>query len=154
MRSPRPVPPSWRLKMKLSRSLMAGLLAVAAAASASAQGTATQTVTLQVNAINQIAFNGAPSLTVLTAVAGDAPTFVTSTGASWAVTTNETNQKITASIPLALQSGVTLSVNLANPTGATSAGYKALGTSSTDLVTGISTLNEGSLAVTYKLEAT
>ncbi|MDB4889962.1 MAG: hypothetical protein JWL61_1817 [Gemmatimonadetes bacterium] len=76
------------------------LLALVAfgAVSASAQ-TATQTVTFQVNAINQIAFVGSPSLTITTAVAGAAPTSVTAAG-TWAVTTNQTGAKITASIPL------------------------------------------------------
>src|SRR5665647_1614874 len=75
--------------------------------------TATQTVTFAVNAINQIAFSGAPSLTITTAVAGSAPTSVTDVSASWAVTTNQSGAKITASIATAMPAGLTLSASLA-----------------------------------------
>src|SRR5438552_1512011 len=97
-------------------ALLAGFTAVAAA-----QTTATQTVTFQVDAINQIAFSGSPSLVINTASAGSAPTAVTA-GATWAVTTNQTGSKITASINSAMPAGLTLSANLAAPAGATSAG--------------------------------
>lgn len=137
----------------MKRSLMAALLVVAAAASASAQ-TANQTVTLQVDAINQISVAGTPSLTISAAVAGGAPTSATSTGNTWAVTTNQTGAKITASIPSALAAGFTLSASMAAPTGGTSAGYQALGTAAVDLVTGITKLNETGLSLSYKLDAT
>ena len=128
------------------------LLALTAAA-AQAQ-TATQTVTFAVNAVNQIAFTGTPSLTITTAVAGSAPTSVTDATSSWAVTTNQTGAKITASIPTVMPTGLTLSANLVAPTGATSAGYQALSTTGVDLVTVITKLAQGSLGVTYKLDAT
>ena len=116
--------------------------------------TATQTVTFAVNAINQIAFTGAPSLTITTAVAGAAPTSVTDATSSWAVTTNQTGAKITASIPTAMPTGLTLSASLAAPAGATSAGFAALGTTAVDVVTVITKLAQGSLGVSYKLDAT
>lgn len=137
----------------MKRSLMAALLVVAAAASASAQ-TATQTVTLQVDAINLIAVAGTPSLTISAAVAGGAPTSVTSTGNTWAVTTNQTSAKITASIASTLGTGFTLSANMSAPTGGSSAGYQALSTTAVDLVTGITKLNETGLTLNYKLDAT
>ena len=137
----------------MKRSLMAALLVVAAAASASAQ-TATQTVTMQVDAINLISVAGTPSLTISAAVAGGAPTSVTSTGNTWAVTTNQTGAKITASIPTAMPTGVTLSANMGAPTNGTSAGYQALGTTAVDLVTSITKLNETGLSLSYKLDAT
>ena len=56
-----------------SKRALPALLALAAANTLQAQ-TATQTVTFAVNAINQIAFAGAPSLTITTAVAGSAAT--------------------------------------------------------------------------------
>ena len=140
--------------MNASRSMiMSGLLVIAAAASAAAQ-TATQTVTLQVDAINQVAVTGSPSLTITAAVAGNAPTTVTSSGNTWAVTTNQTGAKITASIGSAMPTGVTLSANLSAPTGGTSAGLKSLSTSSVDVVTGITKLNESGLALGYQLDAT
>ncbi|HEY6218897.1 MAG TPA: response regulator, partial [Gemmatimonadaceae bacterium] len=73
--------------MKLSRSaILSGLLLAVSAMSARAQ-TATQTVTFQVDAINQVAVTGTPSLHITAAVAGGAPTTVTSSGNTWAVTT-------------------------------------------------------------------
>lgn len=135
------------------RAAVLAFVAVAVAPVAHAQ-TATQTVTFAVNAINQIGFTGTPSLTITTAVAGSAPTSVTDATSSWAVTTNQTGAKITASIPTAMPSGLTLSVNLGTPAGGTSAGYLALGTTGVDLVTAITKLAQGSLAVSYKLDAT
>jgi CheY-like chemotaxis protein len=140
--------------MNMSRNIIiSGLLVVAAAASANAQ-TATQTITFQVDAINLVSVAGTPTLTISAAVAGGAPTSVTSTGNTWAVTTNQTGAKITASIASNLPSGVTLSANMAAPSGGSSAGYQALGTSAVDLVTGITQLNASGLALSYKLDAT
>ena len=135
------------------RAAVLALVAVAVAPVAHAQ-TANQTVTFAVNAINQIAFTGTPSLTITTAVAGSAPTSVTDATSAWAVTTNQTGAKITASIPTAMPAGLTLSATLGAPTGGTSAGYLALGTTGVDLVTAITKLAQGSLTVTYKLDAT
>ena len=138
----------------MSRNIMmCALLVIAAGASASAQ-TATQTVTFQVDAINQVSVAGTPTLTISAAVAGGAPTSVTSTGNTWAVTTNQTGAKITASIGSAMPSGVTLSANLTAPSGGTSAGYQSLGTTAVDLVTGITKLNASGLSLSYKLDAT
>lgn len=140
--------------MKASRSvIMSSLLVIAAAASAAAQ-TATQTVTLQVDAINQIAVTGTPAMTISAAVAGGAPTSATSTGSTWAVTTNQTGAKITASINSNMATGLTLSANLGAPTGGTSAGLQALSTGAVDLVTGITKLNQTGLGISYQLDAT
>jgi len=129
------------------------LLVVAAAASASAQ-TATQTVTFSVSAINQVAVTGTPTLAITAAVAGGAPTTVISTGNTWAVTTNQTGAKITASIPTNMPTGLTLSATLAAPAGATSAGIKSLSTVAVDVVTGITKLNQATMALQYQLDAT
>ena len=127
------------------------LLAVAQAASAQ---TANQTVTIQVDAINVIAFAGSPSLTINAAVAGNAPTSASNATATWAVTTNQSNAKITASLSSAMPAGLTLSANLGAPTGASSNGLTALGVAAVDLVTSITKLAEGTLTVTYQLDAT
>jgi hypothetical protein len=118
-----------------------------------AQNQAQQTVTFAVNGMSRISFTGSPSLTITEAVAGDAPTSVTANG-SWAVTTNQTSQKVTASLNSAMPSGLTLSANLGNPTGAASSGAVALGITAVDVVTGITKLNESGLNVTYTLAAT
>jgi len=137
-----------------ARRILTGLALLAAATSAaSGQTTATQTVTFQVDAINQINFLGGPSLVINTAAAGSNPTSVTAP-ATWAVTTNQSGAKITASIGSAMPAGVTLSVSLTAPTGAASAGSNSLSTTAVDLVTGITKVAEGPLAVTYSLAAT
>jgi hypothetical protein len=128
-------------------------LALVAFGAVSVQAQATQTVTFQVNAINQIAFTGSPSLTITTAVAGSAPTSVTDASASWAVTTNQTGAKISASMP-AMPAGLTLSSSLTAPTGGTSVGFLALSATAVDLVTGITKIAQGALGVSYKLDAT
>jgi hypothetical protein len=127
-------------------------LTLSAASAASAQ-TANQVVTFQVDAINQIAFSGSPSLVINTATAGSNPTDATA-AATWAVTTNQTGSKITASIGSNMAAGLTLSSNLSAPAGATSAGSQSLSTTAVDLVTGITKLAQGSLGVTYTLTAT
>lgn len=117
--------------------------------------TATQVVRFEVNAVNQIGVSGSPAPMVIgSATAGSAPTSVTSNGTSYAITTNETNKKITASVDQALPSGVTLEVSLAAPNGASSASYVPLGTAGSDVVTGISSTTASSLPITYRLSAT
>lgn len=130
------------------------LAALALAANAAQAQTAQQTVTFQVDAINQISVAGTPSLSITTAVAGSAPTAVTSTGHTWAVTTNQTGAKITASIASAMPTGLTLSATMGAPSGATSAGQKSLGTTAVDMVTGITKLNATGLSLSYQLDAT
>jgi len=141
----------WSLVRKGLTVLVPAVLLVPSAASAQ---TATQTLTFAINAINQIAFVGTPSLTVTTAAAGSAPTSVTNATATWAVTTNQTGAKITASIPTAMPAGLTLSASLVAPTGGLSTGFKALGVTAVDMVTGITKVAQGAMGVTYKLDAT
>src|SRR2546423_11878719 len=148
--------PDTQLESLMRASLLAPMLALATAVAptlASAQ-TATQTVTFAVNAINQISATGSPSLTITTAVAGDPPTDASSNSSTWAVTTNQTGAKISASIPAAMPSGLVLSLNLVAPTGASSLGTIALGTTGVDLVTGITKLAQSGLTATYTLSAT
>jgi hypothetical protein len=128
--------------------LLAGLPGVAKAQAVN------QSLTFAINAINQIAFVGTPSLTITSATAGVSPTSVIIATATWAVTTNQSGAKITASIPTAMPAGLTLSTSLVAPTGGLSAGYQTLGVTAVDVVTGITKVAEGSLSVSYKLDAT
>ncbi|MEX2178910.1 MAG: hypothetical protein WD801_09385 [Gemmatimonadaceae bacterium] len=127
-------------------------MALLTAASAAQAQTATQDVTFQVDAINQIAFAGSPSISITTAVAGSAPTAEQASG-TWAVTTNGTSMKITAQINSAMPAGLTLTANLAAPTGGSSAGATTLSTTAADVVTAISGKAESGLNVTYELTA-
>ena len=125
------------------------------AASAFAASSATQSVTYEVSAINELSVSSSSvSLTVNAAVAGSAPTAASDSSTSYAITTNESNRKITGSLNTAMPSGVSLSASLAAPTGGSSAGAVALTAVAQDLVTGISTLNESAKAITYDLSAT
>ena len=133
--------------------ILATMALLAGATSAASAQTATQVVTFQVTAINQIAFSGSPSLVVNTATAGSAPTSASDASATWAVTTNQSNAKITASINSAMPAGLTLNVALGAPAGTTSIG-NSLGTTAVDLVTGITKLAQSGLTVTYSLDAT
>jgi hypothetical protein len=132
---------------------LAAAVLLGSAASLSAQSDE-QVVTFEIQAINEIAITGTPSLTINAATAGQAPDAVTNSGSSWAITTNEVNKKVTASLDAAMPTGVTLKAQLAAPSGATSAGSVALGTAAVDVVTGISKLNASGLGLSYNLAAT
>lgn len=136
---------------RVATLLFAGTLSVAAWAA----NTATQTVTFSVSAINELSVSGNPgALNITSAVAGSGPSPVSDATTTYAVTTNESNRKITGAIDLAMPSGVTLSVTLQAPTGASSAGVVSLSTSAADLVTGISAVNQSGRTITYQLSAT
>lgn len=133
--------------------ILATMALLAGAASAAEAQTSNQIVTFQVTAINQIAFVGSPSLVISTATAGSNPSSATDVSATWAVTTNQSGAKITASIGSNMPAGLTLSVSLIAPAGATAIG-NSLSTTAVDLVTGITKLAQGALGVTYTLDAT
>lgn len=133
--------------------LFLGALCVLASGQA-VQAQATQTVTFEVQAINEIATSGDPgALVVSAATAGQQPDAVSDSSTTYAITTNETNQKITAALDAAMPAGVTLTIQLAAPTGATSAGAVTLTDSAADVVTGITQVAESGLGITYTLTA-
>lgn len=144
------------MKSNSLHAAFAALLIAGLSAGVSYAGnTAQQTVTYEVQAINELSVSSpTSSLTVNSATAGSAPNVATDSSSSYAVTTNETNRKITGAINSNMPGGVTLSITLAAPTGATSAGKQQLSTTPTDLVTDIATLNESGKAITYELGAT
>lgn len=120
-----------------------------------AANTAQQTVTYEVTAINEISVSGDPTnLVVNTATAGSEPTADTDATTTWAVTTNESSKKMTGSIDSNMPANTTLEVNLAAPTGGTGQGDVTLSTTAGDLVTGIATVAESGLTITYTLSAT
>ncbi|CAI07689.1 hypothetical protein ebA2787 [Aromatoleum aromaticum EbN1] len=137
------------------RKLALATLLAGAAGVAFAADTATQSATYEVQPINELSVSGNPgALVINAATAGSAPNQVSDATSSYAITTNESTRRITAAIDTAMPAGVTLKVSLAAPTGATSAGAVTLGTVATDVVTGISTLNESGKVITYTLDAT
>ena len=113
--------------------------------------TATQTVKFEVHAINQIAVRGAPALTIH-AIPGQTAT-ATSNVSTWSVTTNQTGAKVTAALAAPMPSGLTLSLALTPPSGATSTGLQTLATEPVDVVTNVSRLSAADLPMTYQLQA-
>ncbi len=139
-----------------SRILTAAALSLFAVSAVHAQASDDQIVTFTVEAINELVVSGAPSMTISTATAGNQPDADNSTGvATYAITTNETGQRIRASINSAMPTGLTLKITLAAPAASgSSAGAVTLSTSPADVVTAISNVAESGLAITYSLEAT
>ena len=141
--------------MRKLTAIFTAALILGASGMAMAGVTANQTVTYEVMAINELSVSGNPgALIVNAAVAGSAPTAVSDASSSYAITTNEAARKITGAIDTAMPAGVTLTANLAAPTGGTSAGAVVMTAVAAPLVTGISTLNETAKGITYGLSAT
>lgn len=121
----------------------------------------THTVTVEVQAINEIAIAGDVSLSISTATAGQAPDDATGS-TTYAMTTNDAGGavKITASTsvdPSTLGSGsggVVLAVNADAPTGGLSAGSVALNTTAVDVVSSIDAVSESGMTLGYTLSAT
>lgn len=137
--------------MKLFFSL-ALLLAIAPLATA--QTTATQDVTVTVQEINALSVSAATvALTINAATAGSNPTPVTSSATTYAITTNAAAKKITGQLSGNFASGITLKVQMAAPTGA-STSQQTLSTTASNLVTGIARIAASALTITYTAEAT
>ena len=115
---------------------------------------ANQIVTFSVSVINEIAVSGNPSAMVVSAAtAGSQPNEVADTSTTYSISSNGSNMKITGAIDTAMPSGVTLKINLAAPTGGSSAGNVSLGVNPSDLVSGTTKVAESGKAITYKLNA-
>ncbi|MEJ2611808.1 MAG: hypothetical protein P8179_17455 [Candidatus Thiodiazotropha sp.] len=135
--------------------LSAAVLALALSRTILGADVSTHVMTFDFQAINEISITGNPNLTIASATAGEQPQEVTNSLSTWAITTNGANKRITASIDTAMPTNVTLKINVTAPSGSgTSQGDVTLTTSSADVVTGISSVADSSLTVTYKLSAT
>ena len=139
---------------RLTAAGVAGILAVGLGSGGLSAQSATQTVTFSVVSMSRASFAGTVSpVIVRSAPAGRVPTSAVVGGTTYAIMTNESNQKIAASLDEAMPSGVSLAVSLAAPAGAASAGPTTLGTASADVVTGISAVNAPALPISFTLEA-
>jgi hypothetical protein len=132
--------------------VVAAVLAVICSAAMAASST-TQVVTINVSNINEISVSAAVTLTIATATAGADPDSVTNNATTYSITTNGSGKKIAGKIDSAMPTGLTLSANLAAPTGGTSVGYVSLTATNQDLVTGITKV-KGTPGITLKLDAT
>ena len=143
------------MRFKRQLTALAGVLALGIGLEGAQAQTATQTVTFSVVPLSRVAVSGPMGPIVVSAAsAGSAPTSATMGGTTYAITTNESNQKISAALDQPMPPGVSLAVALAAPSGAASAGSTTLGTASADVVTGIFAVNASSLAIVYRLSAT
>jgi K+-sensing histidine kinase KdpD len=118
--------------------------------------TATQVVTFSVVSSSRVAIGN-----LTAAVQADAPsvdrksrTSAMIAGTSYAVATNEKNQKITASLDASVPRSVSLAVALGAPPGAVSQGLRTLSTTATDVVTGISGSDGTTLPMRYQWNGT
>jgi hypothetical protein len=102
-----------------------------------------------------ITVSGDPSvLAVQSATAGLEPDRVSEATTTYAVTTTAANQRIVARLDAPLPEGVTLTVRLAAPPGATSRGPVTLSVADQELVAVPAPGSHAGLAVSYTLTAT
>lgn len=125
----------------------AAVLVLGTAGNAAAQ---TAAVTYEITAINETTFTGTPAKLLIDAASDLAG--VSDITTTWAVTTNQTDMAVQGEVSV-LPAGVTLEVELEAPTAGV-ATKRALTATAQDLVTGITTLSESGLVVTYTLSAT
>lgn len=122
-----------------------GLLVVLATALHTASAHAQSTLTL----------SGEPApLVVSTAPAGGAPSPVTASNTTYALSVADVASRVTVRLDTPLPPGVTLRVRMAAPPGATSAGDVTLSTTEQDVLRGIPAGNYAGLSITYTLQAT
>lgn len=113
-----------------------------------------QTVTFSVIPINEFSITGNPgTLVVSTSAAGARPNSVADKSTRYAIITNGTDRKITAEINRAMPAGVALTVDLAAPTGASSASAVILKAAPTEVIMDATGLNQSVNDITYELSA-
>lgn len=95
------------------------------------------------------------AFTINSATAGQQPNSVTNSSTTYSVTTLNTVRSINGKLSANMPTGVTLTVSLAAPTGATSLGAVSMTSVAQNLITGIpkNTTSTGKV-VTYTLSAT
>lgn len=113
----------------------------------------TQQVSINVQDIAVIAVQGDVHMTINAATAGQAPDAATA-NASWALTTNGRNMKISAELDQNMPGGLTLYAEMGAPTGAKSKGKVALSDKGKDLVHQVTKVNASGLSLSYEAVAT
>jgi hypothetical protein len=140
------------MKWIVGAAATAALIGLTASAATAAQ-TANHTVTVQVNAINELALTGGNvTLTISTATAGQQPDSATNSTCTLAWTTNQANRKITVATNLASPL-FTLQVLAQSVSGGTAAPQVTLSTTAADFVTGVSK-TVGTCTLGYTASAT
>ena len=134
--------------------MIGGALLASGWGSLEAQSSATQVVTFGVLPARE-ASASAPSLplAIPARASARAGTSAILGSASYALTTNEANQKVAVGLDRPMPSGLVLSVALGAPAGAASVGAVPVSVISADLVTGIPALSSGSFPASFVLSA-
>jgi hypothetical protein len=140
------------MKKTLAHKALPLALTLLSGGTALAADTATQDLNITVAAVNEITVGSTVTLNINTATAGQIPTGTATS--SYAITTNSaTSRKITAELDEALQSGLTLSANMAAPSTGTSAGETALSVTASDVVTSIEAVAQSGITINYSATA-
>lgn len=146
-----------KLLKKVLKVGLVGLLALGLTVGAvMAADTADQTVNYEVQAINELNIDDASvTLTVSTATAGAQPDDATDSS-TYDITTNAgaAAKMITGALNEALPTGLTLTINMTAPSGATSGGAMPVSNSPVNLVTLIDSVAQADIAIAYSLTAT
>jgi hypothetical protein len=120
-----------------------------------ASNIATQTITFSIDPISEITVSGDPPPLVAQAVSdGGNPANVSDNSTFYAITTNGSSQKITASLSAPMPNGTWLKLMATPPSGATCAGCLDLDINEQNIITGISQIAEGNLQLTYVFRST
>lgn len=104
---------------------------------------------MEIRPISRLAVNGAT--TFMLPPTKSAKASVVSASATYAITTNEDNRRITVAIDEPMPAGVTLRMRMAAPSGAVAGEELTLTTEPQTAVTGISRLNAGNLDIDFSL---
>jgi hypothetical protein len=131
------------------RSVLPFASIVAALAGPAAAQSATQAIQIEIRPISRIAMSGTTTFTV--SATKSAKASVVTAAASYAITTNEDNRRITVAIDEPMPVGVTLRMRMAAPAGAAAQDELTLSTEPQTAVTGISRLNAKDLGIDFAL---
>ena len=111
--------------------------------------TATQSIRMEIRPISQLAVRGTTTFVIPARQSG--PEAVVTASASYAITTNEDNRRITVALDEAMPAGVTLRMRMDAPQGAQAAEEVTLTTAPQTAVTHISRLNAANLGIGFSL---
>ena len=113
----------------------------------------TQQVSINVEEIDVISISGSVNMTINTATAGEAPDAATAS-ATYAVTTNGKNRKISAELDQDMPEGLTLYAEMSAPGDASSKGKVELSGKAKDLIHKLTKVNASGLSLAYEAVAT
>jgi hypothetical protein len=141
-------------KMRITKMVLTAGLFLGVATAAQAQSFDDLVATYTIPTVSEIQLTGAPIFVFSVPASGD--NFASETDvSSYALSTNAEGVKITAALS-GIPTGITLKLTMAAPTGGVSNALTFNGTSgfgAQDAVTGISTLNESGLNISWEMAA-